>query len=151
MKNSIDSSGGQNKAVFEAIAENIKLNADNVKQAGTDAKGSLDIIGTNVNTAATNLGTVAENVATVGVNIKNADDNSKTSLEALEQAIKEFTTTRTSDTTNLIAALNDYKTTLSADFGEVKDDLETIATNILAAKVRAEQFASIKRLADKIE
>ena len=58
--NSINTSGGQN--TFEAISENIELNADNVKQEGTDGQASLDMIGTNVNTGETIPGKVAENI-----------------------------------------------------------------------------------------
>ena len=72
--------------------------------------------------------------------------NSKISLEALKQSIKDFTLSRSSDTTTLIAALETYKTTLSTDLGDVKTDLELIANNIAAAKLRTEQFASIKCL-----
>ena len=47
--------------------------------------------------------------------------------------------------------MNDYKTTLSSDFGDLKTDLELIATSISGAQARESQFTSIKRLADKIE
>ena len=51
----------------------------------------------------------------------------------------------------MITALNDYKTTLSSDLGDVESGLEAISGSIRAAKTRSEQFDSIKRLADKIE
>ena len=140
----IANAGTASKTALDTIGTNVKEAATNIKSSGDDAKLALETIGTNIETAATNI-------ATVGDNIKTADDNSKTSLEALKQSIKDFTSARTTDTTSLVTALNEYKTTLSADFDEVKQDLETIAANILSAKVRAEQFASIKRLADKIE
>ena len=126
------------------FAKNIATLTAKLETAGNENKDAIDGLKDKLEAA----GVDKAALTAIATNIKSSDDHSVTSLENLKQAIKEFQGSRSDDTTSIISALNEYKTTLSSDFGDLKTDLELIATSISGAQARESQFTSIKRLAD---
>ena len=64
--------GQSNKEALADVSLKIQENADNIKQAGTDNKDGLGLLGSHTETAASNIDKLATNVATAGTENKNS-------------------------------------------------------------------------------
>ena len=79
-------------------------------------------------------------------------------MDNIKAAIIQFSTDQTSNTNNIIQAVNDmkmvleeHKDTLEQGFEDTADELEEIQEDIENAQGRNAQLAAVRRLADKIE
>ena len=137
--------------------------------ASADSKAALETIAAKLDeasghlqTSASQTGVLASTLNTFATDAKNSIDNLKTavqtsgssndiSLQAVKDAIIDFKNTADSDTMEVVAAMNLYKSTLGAGFTELKEELDEIEQAIVNSNQRSLQLASITRLADKIE
>ena len=153
----------------EAAATNVGTLAANVAKAGSDSKESLDDISAKINSAAGHLEKSATNSDTFVTtftqfsadskanlnSIKDSLDsiavNNKEGLTKVYDSIKEFTTSATTDTGNIVKALSDFEASLEISATELETELDVIRQAIVSAQGKTQQLAAIKRLADKIE
>ena len=87
---------------------------------------------------------VAASLGTLG-------QENKEGLENLRAAISDFMRQQTTDTSNVILALDALKAGTDANSLELKTELDQIEAAITAAQSRDVQVATIRRLADKME
>ena len=139
-KAGLDSLGTQ----LETVGTNMAELKDNVISSSSDTKSALESIAANVGQAASSSGQVATSLGTLSQENKEGLDNLKT-------AITEFMRQQTTDTSNVILALDALKAGTDSNSLELKTELDQIEAAITAAQSRDVQLNTIRRLADKIE
>ena len=173
---SLEEAGLSSKEGLAAISLELQKSGEAIKTAGEENKAGLDSLGTSLETVGTNMAELKDNVmlsssdtksaleniaATVGQAASSSDQvatslgtlgqENKEGMENLVAAISDFMRQQTTDTSNVILALDALKAGTDSNSLELKTELDQIEAAITAAQSRDVQLNTIRRLADKIE